>query len=247
MYKFKSIFPGAAAVLLLCTMSISAHATLTDSGLDVNFPNKLVSPKALVLGGSSLTTVFASNNGFAGNTFDVTVIGQNPVTITGFDVNLESVGTTETITLYTRVGTAVGHENTEADWTLAGADAAVMANGIDVPSHVDIGGVVLEPGVIYGFYIDFTSYDGSVMGYTNGGPTVFSDSDLQITTNTGQAAPPFTGSFFPRVVNTTLYYTSAPDKPALPVPTASTTMLILLALMLSMVAFGVIKKNKEFQ
>ncbi len=246
MFKIKSVFLGAA-VFLLSVMSISAHATLTDSGHNVTFPNNSGSANAIVAGGSNLTTVFAANNGFAGNTFDVTVIGSSAITITGFDVNLEAVGTTETISLYTRVGTSVGHENTPADWTLAGADPAVISSGADNPSHVDIGGIVLQPGVTYGFYIDFTSYIDSVMGYTNGGPTVFSDSNLQITTNTGQANPAFTGSFFPRVVNTTLYYTDQTALAAQNIPTTSTTMLIILALMLSLVGLGMIRKNKHFQ
>jgi len=249
MFKFKSVFLSLCVTILSLT-AITANAVMTDSGRDVIFPGN---PGGITLGvgvgtGTPLTTVFTSDNSFAGNTFDILVIGSNPVTLNGFDVNLEATGTTETITLYTRIGTSVGHENTVADWTLAGVDSAVASMGTDNPSHVNIGNIVLQPGVTYGFYIDYTSFDQNTriaLNYTNGGPSVFADANLQITSNTGQGAPAFSGSFFPRIVNTTFYYDIGSALPTMNIPTIGTYMLVLLALLLFATAFVVIRKNRR--
>ncbi len=163
--------------------------------------NGILAPQA-----GSLTTLFAANNSFAGNTFDIEVT--KPVRITGFDVNLDDAGATSTVDVYYRMGTAVGVENDPSAWTLLGSDAGVVNAGIDLPSYVDVGGLVLSPGQVYGFYVDLSSWLTSLtsMLYTNGGPTAFSNADMTLTTNTGQAAPAFSGSFFPRQWNGTVYY-----------------------------------------
>ena len=54
----------------------------------------------------------------------------------------------------------------------------MIANGLDVTSQMHSGGIVLQPDKIYSFYIDERSYKSFMMGYANGGPTVFSDSNL---------------------------------------------------------------------
>ncbi len=156
--------------------------------------------------GLSLTTLFAANNGFAGNTFDLDVLNPQGVEITGWDVNLDSANPTDTIDIYWRVGTSVGHENDLTGWMLIGSDAGVVAQGSDVPTPVDVGPLELLPGV-YGIYVDWASYGAGTLRYTNGGPTVFANADLSLTTNTGENDGAFTGgSFFPRQWNGTIYY-----------------------------------------
>ncbi|MBL8120777.1 MAG: hypothetical protein JNJ78_24870, partial [Anaerolineae bacterium] len=74
----------------------------------------------------SITTLFAHDNRqFHGNMFDVTVV--NPLSITGFDVNLTWGGDT-TVTVFYRNGTYVGSETTPGDWTLLGS-ATVTSQG----------------------------------------------------------------------------------------------------------------------
>lgn len=170
----------------------------------------------------SLSTQYAANNSFAGNTFDV--VATQAVTISSFDVNLlADPAVPQTISIYYREGTAVGNEDNPAGWTLLGTDTGVISNGLDVPTPVDVGGLMMTAGQTYGIYVDletqgslapsagFVSADagdlgGSVIAYTNGGPTDYTDGVMTITTNTGQGTPAFTSVFFPREWNGTINY-----------------------------------------
>jgi hypothetical protein len=155
--------------------------------------------------GQSLTTLFATDNNFAGNTFDV--VASNPVTLTGFAINLSNPGSTSQIDIYYRIGTAVGNESSPSGWILLGSDSSVVSNGVNVPTPVNIGGLALVVGQVYGFYVDVASYPSANLQYTNGGPTVYSNADLSLTTNNGKGNPAFSGgNFFPRQWNGTIFY-----------------------------------------
>jgi hypothetical protein len=164
-------------------------------------------------GANSLTTLFGANNSFAGNTFDLVANGN--FAITGFDINIDTTGSTQTASFYYRAGSSVGVENDPASWTLMGTDTGVVSAGPDVPTSVDVGGLVMAPGQTYGIYFDLDSYPGASVGYTNGGPNVYSNADLSLTTNTGQSSPAFSGSFFPRQWNGTVYYGASAEVPTL--------------------------------
>jgi hypothetical protein len=184
----------------------------------------------------SLTTLFAANNSFAGNTFDIVANGS--FTITGFDINIDSTGSSNTASFYYRSGSSVGVENDPAAWTLMGTDASVTSSGPDVPTPVDVGGLDLAPGQTYGIYFDLASYPSASVGYTNGGPNVYSNADLSITTNTGQSNPAFSGSFFPRQWNGTVYYGSSIEVPTL-------GSLGLIALVVLLCAAAVIVRRRQ--
>jgi hypothetical protein len=157
----------------------------------------------------TLTTLFASDNQFAGNTFDLVAI--KPLTIDSFDVNIGAVvGSVHTVDIYYRVGTAVGNEANSGAWTLLGSDTNVICQGINLPTPVAVGGLSLLPDQVYGIYIIVSSFPSGSMAYTNGGPTEFSDENLTLTTNTGEASPPFSVQFFPRQWNGNIHYTLAP-------------------------------------
>lgn len=176
-------------------------------------PNVPANPRSfLVAGGGSLTTLFAGNNGFAGNTFDIENVGTQPVTILSWDINCTpGPNPLETVTVYWKVGTAVGNENNPGAWTLMGVDSNVDCAGLDLPTPVAVGGVTLNPGDLFGFYIDLTSYDGiNLLNYTNGGPNTYTNPEIELTSNTGQSSPAFGGSFFPRIWNGTVYYDIVP-------------------------------------
>jgi hypothetical protein len=190
--------------------------------------------------GSSLTTLFASNNGFAGNTFDL--VASVPLRITRFDVNLELTGLTETIAVYWRNGTANGAQDNPAGWNLLGT-ANVVSAGEDNPTPVPIGGLDLVPGQTYGIYVDAQSYATNLntLLYTNGGPTTFSNADLSLTTYHGKGNPAFTGpTFFPRQWNGTVYYTLTND--AVPAPAMNPMGMILLGLALGLVGFVALRR-----
>ncbi|HEX6335545.1 MAG TPA: carboxypeptidase regulatory-like domain-containing protein [Jiangellaceae bacterium] len=161
-----------------------------------------VSPAAV--GDGSLTTTFASNNGFAGNTFDLNPIA--PLMLTGFDVNITAPGTEHTVTIYWKEGTADGFESDPEAWTLLGSDVVVSA-GQNEPTHADIGGLQVMPGTTYGIYVDLESYPSGTLRYTNGGPQTFSNDELELTTYVGKANPAFLGSTFSfRMWNGTVHY-----------------------------------------
>lgn len=170
-------------------------------------------PSSVLVEGTpgSLTTLFMSNNGFRGNTFDIENIGADPITITGWDVNLDTQGSTATIEIYWRPGTSVGFENDPAGWTLIGSDPAVLSAGDNAPSAVTMPPVTIQPGELFGFYVDVATYPSPSIRYTNGGPTVFSNSELSLTTYVGKGDPVFTGSSFPyRQWNGTVHYEIVP-------------------------------------
>ena len=148
----------------------------------------------------SLTTMFASNNGQSGNMFDVTVLGTADVTITSFDINCD-VGATN-FEVYYKAGTYVGSETTPGAWTLAGSLAGVTCNGLDVPTPLAIGGIVIPAGQTYGLYV--TDASGTGINYTNGANT-FANADIQIDLGVGVAYP-FGSTFSPRSWNGTIYY-----------------------------------------
>lgn len=179
---------------------------------------------AAMAGAGDLTTTFLSNNQFAGNMFDLTVKNVQPLLITAFDVNVTLPGTMQKISVYYREGTYVGNESNPAAWTLLG-EAQGMSAGQDLPTKVNIGGLVMNPGQVYGMYVFLTDYTVNPppagvasMRYTNIPPaqTLYENDDLKLTGGVGKGSPPFTGSTFAnRMWNGTVYYDVVPEPAAL--------------------------------
>ena len=164
-----------------------------------------------VEGTGSLTTLFASNNSFRGNTFDIENIGALPITITSWEVNLNNPGSTNQIDIYWRVGTCNGFQGDPTGWNLLGTDNAVISAGQDIPSAVTVPPFTIQPGELFGFYVDLASYGaGTSLQYTNGGPTVYANSEVELTTYYGQGSPPFAAFYTYRQWNGTVYYDIVP-------------------------------------
>lgn len=164
-------------------------------------------------GSGSLTTTFAGGNSFAGNTFDIENIGTLPVTITGWDVHLSNAGSTNTIVIYTRPGTSNGYQSDPNGWTVLGTDAAVVSAGNLLPSAVTMPPFTIQPGELFGFYVDLASYvsGGTALQYTNGGPNTYTNSEIELTTYYGKGNPAFSGSTFTyRAWNGTVHYDIVP-------------------------------------
>lgn len=189
--------------------------------------------------GGALTTLFAADNSFAGNTFDLENTSAAPIMIQGFEVNIDDVpplGNANTIDIYFKTGTAVGFEADASAWTLLGSDTNVISQGLDVPTPVDVGGLVIQPGEVYGFYVDMSTYDGTdVIAYTNGGPQTFTNGELTLTSNSGQGDPAFTSVFFPRIWNGTVLYSAAGSQPVPTLGMVGIGTMILLVLAVGMV------------
>jgi hypothetical protein len=154
-----------------------------------------------------VTTTFASNNGAAGNMFDMTP--KTDLQITGLDVNLSNAGDNCVIALWGRLGTYVGHETSSAGWFLFGLASATAA-GTDQPTHFDFtaNSETFNAFTTYGIYVDFTNINNtsSILRYTNGSQTL-QTTDMNITFGAGIGGPSFTGSVFtPRIWNGTIYY-----------------------------------------
>jgi len=169
----------------------------------------------------SLTTTFASNNGCAGNMFDLQP--QVNMNITSFDIHIFDTSTSE-VRVYWRSGTCVGNETSSAGWNLLGS-ATVTGNGGGVPTPLPIGGLTLDAGQVYGIYI---SSDTLNIDYTDGANT-YNNADLTFVSHSGNCLPWFPPSFnLPRTWNGTVYY----DTILATIPTLSPLAVVLLALLL---------------
>ena len=175
----------------------------------------------------SLTTTFASNNGFAGNMLDVMAF--EDITITSLDINVEP-GTYD-VEVYYKVGSYVGSESTPGDWTLLGT-ANVTSNGTDVPTPLPVGGLSIPSGSTYGLYVTLSAAHFNGIRYTgqfSDPPEIYTNTEIEITTGVGKGSPPFTGStFFYRQWNGTIYYEygmTVPEPPAFAVPNLGEVMI----------------------
>jgi hypothetical protein len=192
---------GVLTLALACLGPGVALAT-PDSG--VEFPEGPGVGVPPATGGGSLTTLFAQNNNFAGNAFDI--VAQTDLTVVSFDINLDSIGQPYTIEVWTRPGTANGNEQ-NAGWAMLGS-AVVVGNGIDVPTPLPVGGLAMTSGQTTGVIISCVQCVTGVGGfhYTNGGPNIYSNADLDIITYSGISPFPPASVFFPRQWNGTVYY-----------------------------------------
>jgi hypothetical protein len=154
----------------------------------------------------SLTTIFAANNGQAGNTFDLSVLDRRGVVVRSLDVNLDPAGATGVLGVYTRPGTAAGFEDTLDGWTLRDT-AEVTAEGIDnrTPAPVSFSLPQGDYGVAVGLLGSSPDPD---MVYTDGVDT-FANADLRLTTGAGLGAPLLDDSFNDeRIWNGTIHYST---------------------------------------
>lgn len=161
-------------------------------------------------GPGALTTLFASDNRFAGNMFDL--IPMRDLELTGLDLNV-SGSTPFEIELWFRLGSSQGVEGQAAAWLYFGRYPGMSA-GIDQPSYVDLkgNGITFLQGQVYGLYVDLISYERNtqVLRYTNGSGQYF-NADLQLITHCGKGTPAFTGPTYPdRQWNGTVYYKEVP-------------------------------------
>jgi hypothetical protein len=196
-------------LVLALIVSLSFAGITAEIGTDDGRPHGPSSVTSGSLGTrapGSLTTMFASNNGYRGNTFDI--IPSIDMNITGMDVNVDALGVTSLVDVYYLVGTSVGNEGNQAAWTLIGQYSG-MGMGVDNPTFLDMtgNGINFVSGQSYGIYVDVVNYGaGDGINYTNGGPNTYSNADLSLITNTGQSDPPFGTYFNSREWNGTVYY-----------------------------------------
>ncbi len=172
----------------------------------------------------SITTTFASNNGAAGNMFDITTFG-NALTVNTMAFNLEpSNNNPHSINVYTRMGSYIGFENNAAGWTLVSQTTGTISAGQDTPTLVDVMDFSLLANSVTGIYV--TTVGSSTMDYTNGSDT-FENADLRLDLGVGKGEGLFTGGTFnPRTWNGTINYTIDNGGPVGAVPEPGTILLM---------------------
>lgn len=169
-----------------------------------------------------LTLPFDSNNGNAGNMFDIQVTGGVNVTLTGrFAVNLdiENAGVLSQISVYYKTGTYLGSENTGSAWTLLGTDLNGVSQGNNVQTWVNVGNTAtLTAGQTYGFFVYYANWLNVAgnMRYTNTtGVEQFNDANLTFSSGVGRAFnanDPFAGGINPnRRWNGAIEYNAVPE------------------------------------
>ena len=164
---------------------------------------------------SSLTTLFATDNQYAGNMFNLTVLSANDVVINSFDVNINSdLHENTSVSVYYRLGGYSGYEANASAWTLVGT-TSVATNGINVPTPISVGDFTLAAGQTYGIYITVDNYSMPyIRMYYTEGTTTYQDDYLKISDSIGRGTPNFSGiTILERLWNGTIYYTVQPPTP----------------------------------
>lgn len=167
-------------------------------------------------GSGVLCTDFNSNNGFAGNMFDIAP--SVDMEITAIDVNVDSAGSQVDVDVWYIPGTSFGKESSSTGWTLIGSYSGTSV-GADLQTFIDMAGngVTFTGGQTYGMYVDITSYStGTSINYTNGnlqgnpsGNDVWSNADLMITANAGKGEGFTASTFYPRNWNGCIHYSTS--------------------------------------
>ncbi len=165
---------------------------------------------------SVLTTTFASNNGQAGNMFDVVVKSTHNLVVTGFDLNLNAG--TWAVSLYTKAGSWVG--TAQSAWTLLGSNTVTSSNK-DQATFFDVTDFTLNALSTSAFYVT-TGSSTSSFRYTNAstnvGTVAASDSDLSVLVGAG-VANLFGFAFQNRIWNGAIHYSEVTPN-AVPEPTS---------------------------
>lgn len=159
-----------------------------------------------------LTTLYArNNNGSLGGAvyFDATV-GANPLSVTGFDTNLQTLVSSFTLTVWTRPGTHVGFTGSSAGWTQVGTGTGVGA-ALNSPSAVTLNTpFTLGPG-LSGIALVVSANTNHAYTNGTGSNQNYSNADLALALGSASNVA-FSGTAFsPRVWNGTIYYNVVPE------------------------------------
>jgi hypothetical protein len=171
----------------------------------VNF--RIGDNSCMVLEPPTFTTLFASDNHFAGNMFDLRATDPGGLVVTGWQVNIGDPLPQETpvnVTIYWRTGSYVGATNSQEGWNELGS-ATVLSRGQNRGTPVPVGGLELPYDQTIGVYVLLTDYIDDfppptvpAMYYTNipGAPSTFDDGSLVLTGGVAKGVPPFTGDTY---------------------------------------------------
>jgi len=157
---------------------------------------------------ADLVTTFASNNGFAGNMFDLVATSPSGLVVRGWQVNLGDIVPQSApidVSIYWRAGSHVGFTDSPLGWSLLGT-TGVLSWGTNQPTPVPLGGLFLPPSQTIGVYVFLTDYTTQppaanvpLLNYTSIPPAAatHANASLSLTGGVGKGAPPFTGTTIP--------------------------------------------------
>ena len=125
------------------------------------------------------------------------------MTIECLDLNAEFFGAVDDVEIWYCPVTCVGNDTNPAVWTLVATAQNLSSNGPGVPTRAEISGnnVVFQAGQTYGIYVTTTL--GGLLYYNQGGPTTYSGTHADLTTQFGKLG--WGLSFSPREWNGLLY------------------------------------------
>jgi hypothetical protein len=155
----------------------------------------------------SLTTTFAGGNENFGVTFDLQVLARGGVVVKRLDLNLADIveGDTAPVQVWTRPGTAVGFEDSEAGWTSRGSvEVTARAEGTPTPLPLSF----RLPQGDHGVAIGFPGLEPDLLlAYTDGSET-YENRALRLISGRGLGAPIFDGGPLAgsRIWNGTIHY-----------------------------------------
>jgi PEP-CTERM motif len=160
----------------------------------------------------SLTTIFAgnNNNSIGGATFFDLNIAVPNITITSIATNVNNLpGSSVSLEIWTRTGTATGFQAAASGWTLVSTGTTIAA-ATDLPTMFDVSDFNLGSGVT-GVAIRNVNYRAR---YTTGNGTNQVYSNPHLVVSTGSASNTFLAGgaiSTPRVWNGTINYIVAPE------------------------------------
>jgi hypothetical protein len=173
-----------------------------------------VASLAAAANANTITTLFATNNGGSpgGAVYFDIVVGPNPITITGFDVNTSTAaGTPFGFQAWTIPNSYVGNTGNQGLWTQVTTGSGVAA-GTNLPSSVTLNNTfVLAANGHYGITLILADANGgstAAHAYTNGtgANQAYSNADLSLSLGAASNTPFNAAPFTPRVWNGTIYY-----------------------------------------
>jgi len=150
---------------------------------------------------NNLTTTLNSSLNWNGTMFDITPL--TDLTIDSFGVKINNLGQ-QNVDIYYKNGTHIGSENNAAVWTFLGT-TTVNVTDISELTTVPSANLSFTANTTYGIYIQLSNANARLSYQTLSNPITRSNSELSITTGSG-ISHNFSGSFYPRDWNGTIYY-----------------------------------------
>jgi hypothetical protein len=156
-----------------------------------------------------------SNNGTGGIFMDLTSLAP-PLSVFQFDTQFASAaGSAVSVEVYTRPGTYVGFQGSNAGWTLHDTVAATSAGAL-VNAPVNLNNLIsVGAGNTVGVYLHSVTLNGGIRYFGTGttSNTNFSDANLALfTAHSRTGAVPFAGTLFnPRALAGAVHYNVVPE------------------------------------